>query len=168
MGRDRTRARDRRPVAVATGAATVVGLAGGLLTEIGPWYLSLRKPSWQPPNWAFAPAWTTIFALTATAAVIAWRAEPEPAGRRRLEAGFALNGALNIGWSLLFFKLRRPDWALAEVAGLWLSIAGLIAACGKRSRKAGWLLSPYLAWVSFASVLNLAIVRLNGPFRGRG
>jgi len=156
--------KDRRPVMVASTAAVGVGLAGGLATEIGPWYVSLRKPSWQPPNWLFAPAWTIIFALTAAAAVRTWRATPDPAGRRGLLAAFATNGALNIAWSVLFFRLRRPDWALAEVVALWLSILSLIVSCGRRSRLAGWMLSPYLAWVTFASALNLKIVQLNRPF----
>ena len=156
--------KDRRPVMVATGSAVLVGMAGGLATEIGPWYFALRKPSWQPPNWAFAPAWTLIFTLTAIAGVRTWRATPDPAERRSLAAQFATNGALNIAWSFLFFRMRRPDYALAEVAALWLSILGLIVSCGRRSRLSGWLLAPYLAWVSFASVLNAEIVRLNGPF----
>jgi tryptophan-rich sensory protein len=69
-------------------------------------------------------------------------------------------------WSALYFTLQRPDWALIEVAVLWLSIVALIIVCGRVSRLAGWLLVPYLLWVSFASVLNLAVVRLNGPFGG--
>ena len=149
---------------VATGGAMTLGIAGGLLTEIGPWYVALRKPSWQPPNWVFAPAWTTIFTLTAIAGVRAWRAAPEPEERRRILLLFAANGALNIAWSALFFRMKRPDYALVEVAGLWASIVALIVACGRRSRLSGWLLAPYLAWVSFASVLNAKIVQLNGPF----
>jgi tryptophan-rich sensory protein len=81
-----------------------------------------------------------------------------------LIGAFALNGLLNVLWSLLFFRLRRPDWALFEVGLLWLSIVLLIALAGRHARRAGWLLLPYLVWVSFAAALNIAIVRLNGPF----
>jgi tryptophan-rich sensory protein len=77
---------------------------------------------------------------------------------------FALNLALNVLWSVLFFALRRPDWALAEVVALWMSIAVLIGVLARHPRSGAWLLAPYLAWVSFAAVLNLAIVRLNAPF----
>ena len=77
---------------------------------------------------------------------------------------FLVNAILNVGWSLLFFRLQRPDWALIEVAFLWLSIVALIVAIAPLSRLAAWLLAPYLAWVAFAAVLNFAIVRLNGPF----
>ncbi len=76
----------------------------------------------------------------------------------------ALNGLLNIGWSFLFFRLHRPDWALVEGVALWLSIAALILVCRRASRAAALLLIPYLAWVAFALVLNLAVIRLNGPF----
>ena len=84
--------------------------------------------------------------------------------RRRIIGLFALNGFLNILWSDLFFRLHRPDWALAEVGFLWLSILLLIVTVAPASRKAAWLLAPYLAWVAFAAVLNAAVVRLNYPF----
>lgn len=77
---------------------------------------------------------------------------------------FVLNIAFNLLWSLLFFRLQRPDWALFEVPLLWLSIAALMAGLAPLTRTAAWLLLPYLGWVSFAALLNLAIVRLNAPF----
>ncbi|MCS7100580.1 MAG: tryptophan-rich sensory protein [Burkholderiaceae bacterium] len=151
---------------VAAAGVCAVAAAGGLLTDIGPWYYALRKPSWQPPDWAFGPAWTLIFALTAIAAVLAWEGAASRAARARLLWALAVNGALNVLWSALFFRLRRPDWALLEVVLLWLSIVVLMAVAGRSSRLAPWLLLPYLAWVSFAAWLNLTIVRLNGPFGG--
>jgi benzodiazapine receptor len=152
------------PILVAAIAACVVAAAGGLATEIGPWYRQLRKPSWQPPDWAFAPAWTTIFTLTAWAGVLGWYHAPDAAVRATLIAVFAANGVLNMLWSLLFFRLRRPDWALLEVVALWLSIAVLIVTLAGLSTLGSWLLVPYLLWVSFAAYLNLTIVRLNRPF----
>lgn len=77
---------------------------------------------------------------------------------------FALNGFLNISWSLIFFRLQRPDWAFYEVILLWLSILALIVYCGRFSKTAAALLVPYLAWVSFAGALNWAVVQLNAPF----
>jgi len=152
------------PVVVAALSAFAVAVLGALMTELGDWYYGLRQPPWKPPDWLFGPAWTLIFALAAAAGVAAWRAiQPKPQ-REWLLVLFALNGFLNVLWSLLFFRLQRPDWAQYEVAFLWLSIVVLIVFVGRHSRLAAWLLLPYLAWVSFAAVLNGAVVRLNGPF----
>ena len=79
---------------------------------------------------------------------------------------FALNAFLNITWSLLFFRLQRPDWAMIELGFLWLSIILLIIYCGRFSRTAAAFLVPYLVWVTVAGVLNWDIVRLNAPFGG--
>ena len=153
------------PALVAAGAAFLVALAGGLLTTTGPWYQALRRPAWKPPDWAFGPVWTTIFTLTAVSAVLAWNADPSWGARAALVAAYAVNAVLNIAWSGLFFRLRRPDWALIEVVFLWLSIAALILVTARVSGAAAALLLPYLTWVGIAAFLNRAIVRLNGPFR---
>lgn len=134
------------------------------MTDLGPWYAGLRQPSWKPPDWLFGPVWTLIFALTALAGVLSWRSANGRAEREWLLVAFALNGFLNVFWSLLFFRLRRPDWALVEVVFLWASILLLVVLCSRVSRPAGLLLLPYLIWVGFAAVLNLAVVRLNAPF----
>ena len=152
-------------ILIAAAIATLVGAAGGILTEIGPWYRGLRKPAWQPPDWAFAPAWTLIFALATTAAVLGWYAAPAPRARALMVGLFLLNAALNMAWSWLFFRLHRPDWALIEVALLWASILALILLLWPASHYAGLSLAPYLAWVSFASFLNWTIVQLNRPFQ---
>ena len=123
----------------------------------------LRKPSWEPPDWLFGPAWTLIFALAALSGYLAWRSMPDLAGWARIVGLFSVNGILNILWSVLFFGLHRPDWALAEVAALWLSILALIIVIAPYSKPASVLLLPYLVWVAFAAVLNLAVVQLNVP-----
>ena len=156
--------RSRRPLLVAAALALATASLGGALTVIGPWYRALAKPWFQPPDWLFGPAWTLIFALCAVAGAHAWTRAPDRPARRRVLALFGANAVLNVGWSLLFFNWRRPDWALVEVAFLWLSILALIVVLGRQAPRLPWLLAPYLAWVSFASVLNAAIVRLNGPF----
>lgn len=153
-----------RPVLAAAAAASFVAVLGASLTDIGPWYQGLNKPSWQPPDWLFGPAWTLIFALTALSGVFSWRAARRRGDREWLIGVFALNGFLNVLWSLLFFRLRHPDWALLEVVLLWLSVLLLMIVTGRHSTMARWLLLPYLVWVAFAAWLNLAIVRLNGPF----
>jgi translocator protein len=150
-----------RPILIAAAAAVGVALLGGSMTEIGPWYAGLIKPSWQPPDWLFAPAWTLIFACAALAAADAWRHAPSKSDRQWLIVLFCVNALLNVGWTFLFFRLKRIDWALIEVAGLWLSILVLIIVTARYTRIAPLLLLPYLAWVSFASVLNWSIVGLN-------
>lgn len=153
-----------RPVLAAALAAVAVAIVGALTTDLGTWYQGLRQPDWKPPDALFGPAWTLIFALCAVAGLQAWRKAPTAAAREWLLAAFALNAFLNVFWSLLFFRLHRPDWALIEVVFLWLSIALLIAICGRFEPKSRWLLLPYLVWVSFAAVLNFAVVQLNAPF----
>jgi translocator protein len=151
-------------ILVAVAGVVGVALVGGLMTDVGPWYESLRFPRLRPPNWLFGPAWTVIFALIATAGVLAWDAAPDAGTRRTLIALFVLNGLLNAGWSPLFFKLRRPDWAILEVIPFWLSILALILFTAPFSRAAAGLLTPYLVWVTFATWLNWRIVQLNAPF----
>ena len=152
------------PVLIAALAAIGIGAVGALLTELGPWYRGLVQPSFKPPDAWFGPAWTLIFILAASAGVTAWKSAPDQSNRRWLIGLFALNAGLNSLWSLLFFKLQRPDWALIEVGFLWLSIAALIVATRSYSRTAGFLLLPYLLCVTFASAINYATVQLNGPF----
>ena len=151
-----------RAIVTAALAALAVAVTGGLATELGPWYYQLALPSWKPPDWLFGPVWTLIFALAALSGYHSWIASPRRDARiARILALFAVNALLNIAWSLLFFRAHRPDWALLEVGLLWLSIAALMALSWPRSRRAALLLLPYLAWVSFAAVLNYAVVRLN-------
>jgi benzodiazapine receptor len=152
-----------RTIAVAAGAAIVVALLGGLMTDTGAWYQALKKPSWQPPAWAFGPAWTLIFTLIVAAGVLAWQRAPDNRTRSWLLSLFAINGVLNVAWSGIFFGLRRPDLAVVEVALLWASIAVLVVFMWRFSRAASLLLLPYLAWVSFAGVLNFTVARLNAP-----
>jgi len=148
------------PLAVSALGYAIVSIAGGMLTDIGPWYRALVKPSWQPPDWLFGPVWTTIFILAAVSAALAWRAAGETQ-RRMVVILFVTNGILNVGWSLLFFHLKRPLLAGLEVILLWASIVALIWYVQRFSRTAAWLLVPYLLWVSFATVLNWTIVALN-------
>ena len=151
------------PTFVAAAGVTVLGVAGMMLTPLDAWYYNLRKPSWQPPNWLFGPVWTMIFGLAALAGVLYWRLETGREARLQILAAFALNAFLNTLWSLLFFRIKRPDLALDEVGLLWLSIILLIVLLRRRSAAAAWLLVPYVVWVSFAAYLNWTIVQLNAP-----
>ncbi len=154
-------------ILVAVLITSVVLGVGGALTNVGMWYRRLRKPKWNPPNWAFGPAWTIILGLAAWAGVLAWTRAPDTASHWRIGLLFGANIVLHMAWSPLFFNLKRPDWALIEVPFLWLSILALIIALAPISTLAAALLAPYLAWVSFAAFLNLTIVRLNAPFGAR-
>jgi tryptophan-rich sensory protein len=150
-----------REALVAALATVAVANAGALLTDLGPWYQALRQPWWKPPDWAFGPAWTTIFALAAASATIAWVTAPDAGARRLMLVAFGLNAALNVLWSILFFQMQRPDYALVEVVALFASIVLMMAVVSRWAPRAAWLLAPYLVWVAFAASVNLGVVWLN-------
>jgi benzodiazapine receptor len=144
--------------------AVILGGAGGLLTTIGPWYRNLKKPTWQPPDWLFGPAWTVILGSAAWAAILAWEGAVDDTGRQTIIILYIVNFICHFLWSPLFFTLKRPDWSLIEVVFLLGSVLALCIGLRQFSVLASWLIVPYLIWVSFAAILNLFIVRLNGPF----
>ena len=151
------------PILIAGAAALAVAVMGTTMTRLDAWYYALVQPRWAPPQSAYAIAWTVIYSLAALSGTSAWLAIP---GRRESEwlvGLFALNGFLNILWSLLFFHYHRPDWAMVESIALWLSVAALIVFIWRRSIFAAILLVPYLMWVTLAGYLTMTIVRLNGP-----
>lgn len=152
------------PAVVAAVTAAIVAVLGATITDLGPWYQSLEKPTWNPPDVMYPVGWTVIFALNTAAIVSAWRAAPTPKVSDTIIGLFALNAFLNITWSMIFFRIQRPDWAFIEVLLLWLSIVALVFYCGRYSRTAGLLFLPYLLWVTFTAALNWAVVDLNGPF----
>jgi tryptophan-rich sensory protein len=131
-----------------------VGAGAGFATSaaVRDWYPALAKPFFNPPPWVFAPAWTLLYVLMAVAAWRVWRTGP---------LLFGLQLALNLLWSVLFFGLRSPGLALAEVVLLWLAIAATALSFRPHDKTAAVLMLPYLAWVSFAAVLNAAIWYLN-------
>ncbi|MGL4395383.1 MAG: TspO/MBR family protein [Hyphomicrobium sp.] len=152
--------------AVAGFAAAIVMMINGLATEHGAWTASLARPDWSPPSWLFGPVWGVLFVLIALAAERAWHALPNARARATLVQLFVVNGVINALWSPLFFVARRPDFALIDIALLWLSIAALIVFLMRTAQSAALLLLPYLAWVTIACALNAEIVRLNAPFEG--
>ena len=154
------------PIVVATITTLLVLGLGGWMTTVGPWYENLRKPSWNPPNWVFGPAWTVILGLAAWSGVLAWTHASSGSDQLLILVLFGINIVLHMLWSPLFFNLKRPDWALIEVPFLWLSILALMVAVVRFSTLASWLLLPYLLWVAFAAFLNMTIVRINPPFGG--
>ncbi len=155
-------------IVIAVGWVVLVMLANGLLTRPNHrWADTLRVSAWRPPRWAFAPGWALILSCAAIGGVIAWEQAPDASIQAWLIGLFALNSLLNILWSTLYFQLRRPDWALIEIVLVWLSILALTLLTVSSSAMASLFLLPYLAWVSFASFLNMRVVQLNGPFRSQ-
>jgi benzodiazapine receptor len=144
--------------------AIILAVAGGFLTEIGPWYRQLKKPAWQPPDWLFGPMWMTILGLAAWAAILAWEQADSQSAQAMLVAVYGGNFLLHLLWSPLFFKYKRPDWALVEVIFLWLSVIAMLYFTWSLLPLAGILILPYFLWVSFAAALNARIVQLNRPF----
>ncbi|MDQ5955077.1 MAG: translocator protein [Patescibacteria group bacterium] len=140
--------------------AQSAGIVGSLFTtpNIPTWYATLYRPPIAPPNWIFAPVWTTLFLLMGVAAYLVWRSGPRTKLALRI---FGLQLALNVLWSILFFGLQSPGAAFVEIIFLWLSIVWTMYAFAKHSTLAAWLLSPYLAWVTFAGALNYFIWTLN-------
>ena len=154
----------RKQSLVAAAIAIGTAAAGGALTPLDGWYYGLQQPWFKPPDWAFGPAWTLIFTLTAIAGVLCWRAARESRLQHLVLGMFVANSALNVLWSFLFFWCQRPDWALTEVGVLWSSVALLVFIGSRLDWRAGALLVPYLAWVSLASLINQQVVTLNAPF----
>ena len=148
------------PYVAAVLVALVVEFLGGWLTDLGPWYEALRKPAWQPPGWLFAPVWTVLFLLIATAAGLAWNESP-PESRSLLLGLFGVNAILNVSWSAIFFRAQSPGLAFVEVIVFWVSIVVLVVFVWPISQGAALLLLPYLVWVSFAAALNFTVARLN-------
>ena len=126
----------------------------------GACYGTLKEPSWNPPNWIFGPVWTGLYTTMAIAAWLVWK-RGGFAGQRVALSLFLAQLLFNALWSPLFFGLRHPALAFADIVLLWLALLGTVAAFWSVRPIAGALLLPYLAWVTFASALNFALWRLN-------
>jgi translocator protein len=149
-------------LALSLAACFGAALFGNQFTEpaIPTWYASLDKPAWTPPNWLFGPVWTLLYISMAVAAWLVWRERgfggaPLPLGL------FCLQLLLNAIWSFLFFGLRNPGLAFAEIVLLWLAILATTLSFRRVNRTAALLLVPYLLWVTYASALNFEIWRTN-------
>ena len=150
------------PLGVLLAIVFVVAGFGGAVTtmSVDTWYPTLAKPAINPPNWIFGPVWTTLYVMMAVAAALVWRRGPGPERRLAMSLFFA-QLTLNLGWSCLFFGLHLIGPAFAWLILLWVAIAGTLVTFWRIDRWAGLLLLPYLAWVSFAGLLNFLIWRLN-------
>jgi translocator protein len=137
-----------------------VGVVSGVMTAgaMVDWYPTLNKPFFNPPSWVFAPAWTFLYIIMAVAAWRVWLAGTSSKPALNL---FFIQLVLNFLWSVFFFGLHSPALALIDIIAMWIMIALTMRAFFKIARPAGWLLVPYLAWVSFAAILNASIWWLN-------
>ena len=146
-------------LAAALAAAVIGGLATG--SSVATWYAALRKPAFAPPNWLFGPAWTVLYILMAVAACVVWKQGLAVPGIKLALAAYLVQLVLNGAWSGLFFGLRSPLAGLIGIGALWLAILATIVLFFRVSPTAGYLMLPYIAWVTFAGALNAAILRLN-------
>lgn len=146
---------------LSIGLCLGTGIIGSVFTtpSIPTWYATLNKPIFSPPNWIFGPVWTTLYILIGIALYLVWISKSKL--KQRGISLFFIQLGLNVLWSILFFGMKNPALALAEIAALWVTIFLTIKYFYPVSRLAAYLLIPYLLWVSFASLLNLSIIILN-------
>ena len=155
-------------------APLAAGWLGSLFTmdAIPGWYAGLAKPALNPPSWVFGPVWTALYLMMGIAACIVWSKRSGGQNSKRTRGSgdnvrrgmrlFWVQLAANAVWSPLFFGLQNPGAALVDIVALWILILLTMIAFFNVSRTAGWLLVPYLAWVTFATYLNSTIWLLNG------
>ncbi len=148
---------------IAIVISSVAGAIGSLATmpSIPTWYAGLRKPWFNPPNWIFGPAWTILYIMMGIAAYLVWEKGWDKAEVRGALIIFAVQLILNALWSILFFGLHSPLYGLVGIILLWIAILITIIRFFVLSAAAGWLMIPYLLWVTFAALLNLSIMLLN-------
>lgn len=141
----------------------LVGSIAGFFTTAGVngWYAVANKPSFNPPNWLFAPVWTALYIMMGIALYLVWKTETKNAVRQTALILFGVQLALNFLWSFIFFYAKQPGWAFADIIAMWIVILLTIIWFGKISTTAAWLLVPYIFWVSFASLLNFYIWKHN-------
>jgi benzodiazapine receptor len=143
---------------VVTFVAAAIG--GAATVNAGLFYKQLARPEWAPPSWVFGPVWTVLYVVIGIAAWLVWRVDGFRAARGALSL-FLAQLALNALWSWLFFGWHRGALAFADILLLWVLIIATLIAFWRVRALAGWLLVPYLLWVSFASALNYAVWQLN-------
>ncbi len=149
-------------VLIAVLVTLCAGLVGNLLgaDAIATWYASLEKPSWNPPNWIFGPVWTILYVLMGIAAYLVWE-KTKDSSRRAALVVYGVQLFLNALWSIIFFTFKQPAIAFGEIVIMWITILATIILFWRIRPLAAALLLPYIAWVTFASVLNFAVWQLN-------
>lgn len=148
---------------IAIAIPLAIGSISGYFTasSVNGWFVTLNKPSFNPPKWLFAPVWTVLYIMMGISFYIIWKSHAKLEKRYTGYTYYWLQLGLNFMWSLLFFYFQRPDLALIDIILLFIMIASTIFSFRKISKTAAWLLVPYLCWVAFATALNFQIWRLN-------
>lgn len=149
---------------LSVGVCLGAGIVGSVFTtsSIPTWYQTLNKPFFSPPNWIFAPVWTTLYILMGISLYLFWvKKSPSTSLRTSVPAIFWVQLILNVTWSIIFFGFKNPVLAFVNIIALWIAIFLTIKSFHKINKLASNLLLPYLIWVSFATILNLSIVILN-------
>lgn len=148
---------------IAIAIPIAIGATAGLftVTGVGSWYQTINKPSWNPPGWVFAPVWTTLYVMMGVSLYLVWKSGVSNNLKRTAIGLFAFQLVLNFFWSLIFFDQQQPGWALVEIIVMWFFILFTIFAFAKVNKTAAWLLVPYISWVSFATILNYTIWKMN-------
>ena len=137
--------------------ATFCAPLAGMFSLPGVWYVALDKPSWNPPPWIFGPVWTALYLTMAVAAWLVWRR----LGWCRALCIYLAQLLLNAAWTPVFFGAREIGWAFGVIIALWVAILFTVVTFLRVSKAAGWMLVPYLTWVSFAAFLNFTLWRMN-------
>ena len=141
----------------------IIGGISGSFTSasINTWYVTLNKPWFNPPNWIFGPVWTLLYLMMGIAFYMIWKSEAVNAVKQTAVILFAAQLLVNFLWSLIFFYLKQPGWAMLDIILMWILIVATIFSFGKISSTAAWLMLPYICWVSFAMILNFYLWKLN-------
>lgn len=148
---------------IAVAIPLIVGGLSGFFTVTGveSWFQTINKPTWNPPNWIFGPVWTTLYAMMGVALFLVWKSETNVVLKKTAIILFSTQLVLNFFWSFIFFNQHQMGWALVEIIALWVFILLTIFAFANVSKLAAWLLVPYISWVSFATILNYTLWKIN-------
>lgn len=157
---------DKKLLMLAAACVIVCLLAGGIgsvftMPSIPTWYASLNKPSFSPPNWLFGPVWTLLYVMMGVAVALVLAKGLKKKGVTVAVELFAIQLLLNVFWSFAFFGMRSPFFGFFVIVVLWVTILATTWEFWRISKKAAWLMVPYILWVSFASLLNLAVAVMN-------
>ena len=150
-------------LAAAVAVCQLAGIIGSFYTvqAIPEWYAALEKPAFNPPNWLFGPVWVTLYTLMGIALFLVWERGVKTLKERLAVSLFFIQLILNALWSIIFFGLKELGFAFGWIMALWIFIAATTAMFWKIDRRAAALMLPYLAWTSFAAILNYSIWALN-------
>ena len=160
---ERFKLRDFTALLASVFLCEAAGFVGSVFTTpaIPTWYASLKKPFFTPPSWIFAPVWITLYTLMGISLYFVWKKGPDRHDVRRAVSLFAVQLALNVLWSIVFFGMQSPLYGFIIIVLLWAVLLATVITFYRISKPAGVLLVPYFLWGSFASALNLAILILN-------